>query len=104
MWMNKAKRHKIECLVCRRTFDSDYRTCHNEKYHRKMIAGNETVPYKILVSQLNSFSYFNKETSANSAPDLKGASDSHPVGSSSHDYQSRYEADVIIICLSWPQW
>ena len=33
--MNKAKRQKIECLVCRRTFDFDYRTSHNEKCHRK---------------------------------------------------------------------
>ena len=27
-----------------------------------------------------------------------------PVGSSSHDYQSHYDAVVIIICPSWPQW
>ena len=28
----------------------------------------------------------------------------NPVGSSSHDYQSHYDAVVIIISPSWPQW
>ena len=27
-----------------------------------------------------------------------------PVGSSSHDYLSHYDAVVIIKCPSWPQW
>ena len=43
---NHRKRRKVECIVCHRTFDSDYLTRHNRKYHADRLKKHQHIPYK----------------------------------------------------------
>ena len=42
----KRKRIKLQCKLCRREFDDDFRLSHNSKYHADYIEKNKHVPYK----------------------------------------------------------
>ena len=43
---NHRKRRKLECILCHRTFDSDYLTRHNRKYHAGRLKKHQHIPYK----------------------------------------------------------
>jgi hypothetical protein len=51
----KRKRHKIKCLLCKRTFDDDYRVEHNKKYHPLYKKENKHVPYEVFGAAKNPF-------------------------------------------------
>ena len=51
----KRKRVKLECLVCHRQFDDDYRTTHNKTFHHAMLKQNKAIPYQNTNAQLNPF-------------------------------------------------
>ena len=42
----KPKRRKVECLLCHRTYDSDYRRHYNEIHHPERAKKHQHVPYK----------------------------------------------------------
>ena len=41
----KRKRVKLQCGVCKRIFDDDYRAEHNKKYHKNYLDSKRLVPY-----------------------------------------------------------
>ena len=51
----KRKRVKLECLVCHRQFDDDYRTTHNKTFHTAMLKKNKVIPYKVANAPRNPF-------------------------------------------------
>ena len=54
----KPKRRKIVCLLCRPdvpAFDSDYRSKHNNKYHKTELAKGRSIPYKDKDAPANPF-------------------------------------------------
>ena len=51
----KPKRHKIECIVCHKIFDSDYRHKHNDLLHSNMLKSNKSIPYKTFGAPQNPF-------------------------------------------------
>ena len=51
----KRKRVKLECLVCHRQFDDDYRATHNKTFHHAMLKQNKAIPYQNANAQLNPF-------------------------------------------------
>ena len=53
--MPNFKRRKIECLLCNKTFDSDYRTRHNKKYHVNCLKNHRHIPYKNAGAPANPF-------------------------------------------------
>eukprot|EP00794_Sanderia_malayensis_P013076 gene13076-14419_t len=59
-----SKRRKIECLLCKRTFDSDYRSRRNKKYHAQKIKKHQHVPYQQLGSRTNSFQIASSSSSS----------------------------------------
>ena len=52
---SKFKRRKVECLICKATFDSDYRKKHNEKLHRDMVQAHRNIPYQVAGAPANPF-------------------------------------------------
>ena len=51
----KRKRTKLECEVCRKTFDDDYRQQHNKKYHADMLRQGKYIGYKLEGAPANPF-------------------------------------------------
>jgi hypothetical protein len=49
------KRRKIECLLCEKTFDSDYRSRHNNKYHSDKVKKHQHIPYEYAGAPANPF-------------------------------------------------
>ena len=42
----KPKRRRLECLVCHRTYDSDYRRHHNNVHHPERAKKHQHIPFK----------------------------------------------------------
>ena len=55
---NARKRNKLKCLVhgCNQTFDDDYRTSHNIKYHKDLLSKKKSIPYETYGAPKNPFS------------------------------------------------
>ena len=51
----KRKRTKLECEVCHRAFDDDYRQQHNKKYHEDMFSQGKYIGYKLEGAPANPF-------------------------------------------------
>ena len=51
----KAKRRKIECLVCKKQFDSDHRRLHNERHHKNLLRSHKHIPFKDASAVKNPF-------------------------------------------------
>ena len=51
----KRKRTKLECEVCHRVFDDDYREQNNKKYHMDMISQGKYIGYKLEGAPANPF-------------------------------------------------
>ena len=51
----KRNRVKLRCLLCRRTFDNDYKVEHNTKYHADYTKKSKLVPYEELGAVKNPF-------------------------------------------------
>ena len=51
----KRKRAKLECLVCHRQFDNDYRTIHNKTFHNAMLKENKVIPCEVANAPRNPF-------------------------------------------------
>jgi hypothetical protein len=49
------KRVKLECLICKATFDSDYRTIHNFKRHSNLMKQRKSIPYQTVGARMNPF-------------------------------------------------
>lgn len=48
MSSKENKRRKIECLLCHRVFDDDYRLAHNKNYHSEDVKNNKSIAFKTL--------------------------------------------------------
>ena len=57
---SKFKRRKVECLICKATFDSDYRKKHNEKHHRDVVQAHRNIPYQVAGAPANPFTLAKK--------------------------------------------
>ena len=51
----KQRRRKIECLESERTFDSDFRSRHNERYHKVFLHEKKHIKYEIAGAPANPF-------------------------------------------------
>eukprot|EP00112_Aurelia_sp_Birch-Aquarium-sp1_P013512 Seg287.14 transcript_id=Seg287.14/GoldUCD/mRNA.D3Y31 product="Zinc finger MYM-type protein 5" pseudo=true protein_id=Seg287.14/GoldUCD/D3Y31 len=51
----KPKRRRVECLLCHRTYDSDYRRCHNENHHPERAKKHQHIPFKDAGAPVNPF-------------------------------------------------
>ena len=51
----KRRRIKVNCLVCSRVYDNDYRIEHNNKYHPEYRKQNKLVPYETVGAPKNPF-------------------------------------------------
>ena len=51
----KRKREKLTCLVCKRSFDDDYRHEHNKKYHDNLLKAGKSIAYKVAGAPANPF-------------------------------------------------
>ena len=61
---NHRKRRKVECILCHRTFDSDYLTRHNRKYHADRLKKHQQhIPYKNAGAPANPFQVSNRHIS-----------------------------------------
>ena len=57
----KQKRYKVQCGLCKKTFDSDYRLNHNKKYHSDYVKGKRPILFYTAVAPLNPFTVVSKK-------------------------------------------
>ena len=65
----KRKRYKVQCGLCKKTFDNDYRSNHNKKYS-DYVKGKRPILFHTAVALLNPFTVASKkraQTSENPA-------------------------------------
>eukprot|EP00794_Sanderia_malayensis_P013142 gene13142-14493_t len=51
----KPKRRRLECILCQKTYDSDYRRSHNEKHHPERVTKHQHIPFKDVGAPNNPF-------------------------------------------------
>ena len=51
----KPKRRRLECILCQKTYDSDYRRSHNEKHHPERVKKHQHIPFKDVGAPNNTF-------------------------------------------------
>ena len=51
----RKRKRKRTCLVCKQSFDDDYRQEHNKKYHKDLLKAGEFIAYKAAGAPANPF-------------------------------------------------
>ena len=50
-----GKKYKFQCELCKETFDNDYRSGQNKKYHSDCVKSERPIPFLTTSAQLNPF-------------------------------------------------
>ena len=62
----KPKSYKVQRGLCKKTFDNDYRSNHNKKYHSDYVKVKGPIPFHTAGAPLNPFTAVSKKRARSS--------------------------------------